>query len=109
MWKVASAKGATFTFIFPKKLAEASILLNPTPIQFNEILPAQNGHSPSLKQPTILLVEDNFEMQSLLKDILEPNYHLILAANGADALETLKQKVVDSIITDVIDAKNGWL
>jgi len=53
-----------------------------------------------LKQ--ILLVEDNVMNLKLIKDVLEmENYEIVLAVDGKEALEMLKSKDFDLILTDI--------
>lgn len=54
------------------------------------------------KTDTLLIVEDNAEVTEYLTDRLSKNYHIYTAANGADALEVLKDKEVDLVLTDVM-------
>ncbi len=50
-------------------------------------------------KPTILLVEDQPEIQELLTSLFS-EYHCISANNGLEGLEALKQNAFDIIITD---------
>ena len=54
------------------------------------------------EKKTILLVEDNEDLRVLIAEILEKDYQVIQAANGADALEKLKDENPDLILTDVM-------
>lgn len=58
---------------------------------------------------TILVVDDDNAVRALVVDILEQNKHTIVEAeNGEIALNVLKTKNVDLVITDlVMPAKNG--
>ncbi len=51
---------------------------------------------------TILLVEDNEDLRLLIAEILEKDYHIIQAGNGAAALEKLNDENPDLILTDVM-------
>lgn len=44
------------------------------------------------EKPTILLVEDNYSLRDFLKMILRPNYQVITAENGHQALDILSNK-----------------
>lgn len=58
---------------------------------------------PANKQaPTILVVEDNEELLLLLKRLLEPNYQVLTAYNGREAIEVVDNEKVDLILTDVM-------
>jgi len=50
----------------------------------------------------ILIVEDSKLNQEILRRILEKNYTIILAENGAEALETVKTEHPDLILLDLI-------
>ncbi len=94
-------EGTTFTFVFPKKIADAPVQLVSEPVVSYEKTP-KNGKHANLASSTLLLVEDNADMQSLLREIVEPQYQILQAANGAEALEILSKRTVDSIVTDIM-------
>jgi CheY-like chemotaxis protein len=53
-----------------------------------------------LKQ-TILVVDDDSDIRTILRHMLEPEgFGIVEADNGHEALECLKQKTIDLIITD---------
>jgi two-component system response regulator AtoC len=55
-----------------------------------------------VKGKKVLIVDDNPQMSSLLKDILEVfNYKGVLASDGDEALATLKKSPCDLVITDL--------
>lgn len=97
-------EGTTFTFVFPKKLAEEPVLLaSEPPVDYkNSIQTPQNGRHAHPAQSSLLLVEDNTDMQALLSEILEPHYQVFQATNGANALEILAEQAIDGIVTDVM-------
>ena len=51
---------------------------------------------------TLLIVEDNGELRSYLKNELKNQYRILLAKNGKEGLELAKSALPDIIITDVI-------
>ena len=51
---------------------------------------------------TILIVEDNEEMRIFVADMLKENYNIVLASQGKDALQCLRQQAINLIITDVM-------
>ena len=51
---------------------------------------------------TVLLVEDSEEMREYLADELAEDYNVLTAANGADALERIRNEKVDIVISDVM-------
>lgn len=53
--------------------------------------------------PTVLVVEDNFAMNTAICDILELNaYRVISAQNGEDALRLLAERKPDVILSDIM-------
>ncbi|MCB0637745.1 MAG: response regulator, partial [Lewinella sp.] len=42
------------------------------------------------ERPTIMVVEDNLDLQAYLRMVLKDNYHLVLAGHGQQALDYLK-------------------
>lgn len=60
------------------------------------------------KQPLLLLVEDNLDVQMYIAGIFNPNYRVITANNGEDGLEKAIKHHPDLIISDVVMPKmNG--
>lgn len=54
------------------------------------------------REYTLLLVDDNQEMLSYLKECFEPKYHIQTATNGENALNILKLNKIDLILSDVM-------
>lgn len=52
--------------------------------------------------PSILLVEDNEEILSILKDLFMPMYRVIIAMNGKEGLEKAKQEKPSIIVSDIM-------
>lgn len=51
---------------------------------------------------TILIVEDEKEIQSFLNDLLSEKYKILVANNGVEALEIIEKEIPDIIISDVM-------
>lgn len=63
----------------------------------------------SMKGYTLLLVEDNEEMLSFIRDRLEEQFTVETACNGKEALEVLRSNHVDLIISDIMmPVMNGY-
>ena len=60
----------------------------------------QTGYDSS--KHTILLVEDSEEMRDYLADELAEKYNVFAAANGADAMEIIKNEKVDLVVSDIM-------
>lgn len=56
-------------------------------------------------KPNILIVEDNIEMGTFLKEILSENYNCTIAFNGEEALEKIKTTSFDLITSDIMMPK----
>jgi two-component system chemotaxis sensor kinase CheA len=62
------------------------------------------GETEAPKKPsTILVVDDSITTRSLERSILEAHgYHVEVAVDGAEALEKLREKPADLVITDIL-------
>lgn len=59
---------------------------------------------------SVLIVEDNGEMLSFLRDILKADFHIFTAANGKEGLEMARVQLPDLIISDIcMPVMDGWL
>jgi len=56
----------------------------------------------NINLPTLLLVEDNFQMRKYLMEVLGESYHVISADNGNDGFLMACNKVPDIIVSDVM-------
>ncbi|MTI22918.1 response regulator [Fulvivirga sp. RKSG066] len=54
------------------------------------------------RQHTVLVVDDNQDMRSYIMRLLENTYNVLLASNGAHALEVLDNVIPDLIVTDIM-------
>ena len=52
-------------------------------------------------RPTVLMVEDNTELSAYLGKFIQEHYNVMLAHNGAEALERLTREPVDVVVTDI--------
>jgi len=58
---------------------------------------------------TVLVVEDNHDVQSLLKENLEEHYNCIQAFNGEEGLELCRKHTPDIVLSDVMmPKKDGY-
>ena len=56
----------------------------------------------SLQSALILLVEDNVEMLNFVADKLRNNYAVETAQNGVEAMEVLREKNIDLVLSDIM-------
>lgn len=58
--------------------------------------------SVSPEKRTLLLVDDDLDILSLLKEMLAPLYNLYFAQNGREALKIIEKQEVDLVVSDVM-------
>ena len=58
-----------------------------------------------LSKKTILIVEDNYDLQSFLKELLVNDYNILLAENGAEGYHYAKSNFPDLILSDIMMPK----
>ncbi len=51
--------------------------------------------------PRVLIVDDEADIRSIVRDILGSEYRIIEAENGSEALETIRQEMPDLVISDL--------
>ncbi|WP_282071985.1 hybrid sensor histidine kinase/response regulator transcription factor [Polaribacter atrinae] len=112
--KVSSSKseGTTFTFKLPvsedaysddekitssKKEVQKNISVNTTTVKEIVVKSVINK-----TKKTILVVEDNFELQNFLQNLLIEQYNVILAENGKEGSYLAKNNLPNLIISDVM-------
>lgn len=81
--------------------------------QYNELIPGEHlllkeetevntGQTVNSDLPTLLIVEDNKELQVALKEHFSTGYHILVADNGRIGLEICETCYPDIIISDVM-------
>ena len=58
--------------------------------------------SKEIKRPTVLIVEDNWELRALISSTLEPDYEVLVAENGLEGWHIATTEIPDLIISDVM-------
>jgi len=71
-------------------------------IQDQEESNSENGFEADKDGGIILIVEDNKDIRTYIKDQLEENYKIVEAADGEAGLAAAKETIPDLIITDVM-------
>ena len=106
-------KGTTFKIIMPlgnKHFEFSEFFLKteettasvPETMGDNTITREDITASASKKKYTLLMVEDNTELRSYLKNALKQNYIITEASNGQEALTVAGKLIPDIILTDVV-------
>lgn len=109
-------RGTCFTVKIPvdkdsysaDELAEDATVL---PTDAEEVVDADDTPSAddAGDKPTLLLIDDNAELLSVMKEMFKQRYTVLKAADGAQAWEKLGNHEVDVILCDVmLPDVNGW-
>lgn len=64
--------------------------------------PVNDNTDNNSSRPTVMVVDDNSEILKYIGDTLKHSYNVVLAANGAKAIEQLTSEKIDLILTDVM-------
>ena len=113
-------KGTTFTVTLPinkesfqpeqideKHTIDLSIPKNAI-IDVQALVPDVNNDDDNLQEQSdediyrLLIVEDNVELLMLMRQLLRSTYRVYVAKNGLEAIEIIRQKDLDLIISDVM-------
>ncbi|MFK7948774.1 MAG: ATP-binding protein [Saprospiraceae bacterium] len=110
--KSTFGQGSTFMVNLPKVIATPSGFINDS-IGQNETTTSTSTPTLTLQNKnlgTVLVVEDNLNMQEYIGVILKPNYNVVTALHGKAALEVLNSDVaIDLIISDLMMPEmNGY-
>ncbi|MEY2937130.1 MAG: hypothetical protein RL033_7879 [Pseudomonadota bacterium] len=104
-------RGSRFFVRLPCRLATTTTATPPVPVPVNRWSSMQGSSGDTLppdaddgaeEQPSVLLVEDNAEMRSYLRQLLAGRYRVIAVENGQAALEVARQEQPDVILSDVM-------
>lgn len=94
------------TLSFIVKIPIESILPNAIAVSKEEQKSVSNDEISSDNElPIVLLVDDNQEIRTVLKDIFKENYQILEAQDGEQALEIALKEIPDCIISDVMMPK----
>lgn len=104
-------QGSCFTVILPLEISEESVIapiagqgpaLPETDQVSNPLLPLNYGKS---ELPLLLIVEDNPDLRTYIRDQLAETYRVIEAENGESGFDQAITRIPDLIITDVMMPK----
>ncbi len=102
-------KGAAFSFVIPYDSTAFDAESFAEPVGYaHESLPEvyipiklNNGIKPNFKK-TVLVIEDDPQLNSFLRNAIGKYYHTIVAYNGEEGLHLIKQKNPDVIVSDIV-------
>ena len=98
-------KGSIFMIQFPKQLTGFPIseTANLSFLQENQTNTIASSVATNLENaPSLLIVEDNLDICQHLQIILQEDYEIIFANNGAEGLAKLEKNTPDLILTDLM-------
>lgn len=87
-------KGAKFTITLPIERIEKIKKQEKT----SQDLAESNLH----KKNSILIVEDNLEIQKLLREVFQDTYKVYTADHGRDAVAKIKKHIPDIVVSDIM-------
>ncbi|MFC5047025.1 two-component regulator propeller domain-containing protein [Aquimarina hainanensis] len=102
------SEGTTFTIKFPvteeayDDTEKVTVTHKEEPNTITPVLDDPSITEKDLMKKTILIVEDNYELQSFLKDLLSDFYNIILAENGEEGYNYAKNTIPDLILSDIM-------
>lgn len=104
-------KGSTFTLQFPvskdcfsyDEIEDVNnVDINPSSHHPQNLETLDADSEPSNRDITLLLVEDNEELLSIMSKIFARTYHVLVAHNGKEALDVIGKNDVDIVVSDVM-------
>ena len=99
-----------FTIRLPLVQPDVEVPSLPTEQEYDTMLSTTSADEEHLQsadgeqelRQTVLVVEDNDELRSFIKDALSPNYQVLEAAHGEEGLRKALQDIPDLVISDVM-------
>lgn len=100
--------GSKFTLSIPLASAKDVELKTPMSVSENEVssLLIEQGsplnHNAAHSQQVVLVIEDNVDMQSHIKQVIEQQHHCMLAISGELGLSLAQEYIPDLIVCDIM-------
>ena len=91
-----------FVVNLPLVVANENAVVIPSKVESTTI---ENAVSSETELPIVLIVDDNAEIRSVLKDIFKNEYQVLEAQDGEEALQLAQKEIPDCIISDVMMPK----
>ncbi len=111
-------KGSTFTFWLPVREFEKLGILDARSIsnfpisQFNSVnrrFPISQLPVSESERPVALVVEDNVELRTFIKQSIEKNWQVVEASNGEEGIKKAIELLPDLVISDLMmPVKDGY-
>ncbi|TDU43023.1 hypothetical protein BXY82_0428 [Gelidibacter sediminis] len=106
----SEVSGTTFTITFPVNddayTDEERMTVDDDDIIVEELIDEETlviqNKDPNVLKKTVMIVEDTLELQLFLKDLLQPQYNIILAENGNEGYHYAKNNLPDLILSDIM-------
>ncbi|WP_339814539.1 ATP-binding protein [uncultured Imperialibacter sp.] len=98
-------KGTAFTLVLPaQKISESAYQLptNTSPVKKETTMADSGDREEPVSMPVLLVVEDNAELRSFIKEGLSSHGHILEANNGKSAWNLLINELPDIVISDVM-------
>lgn len=106
-------QGSTFTVEFPldaQAYTETERVVQTTSPTDVDLVQLEITSLEALAQPeesvvsdiSLLIVEDNTQLRTLMEKIFNKRYHTYLAANGEEALAIVEEHPIDIVVSDII-------
>jgi signal transduction histidine kinase/DNA-binding response OmpR family regulator len=100
-------KGTTFTVTLPVAALSSITLDNSAQTPINKIYPEIKAATAptepnTVEKDTILIIEDNPDMRSFIREQLINEYHVMEAGNGSDGLTLAIHEIPDLIVSDIM-------
>lgn len=105
--KSEEGEGATFRITLPFQLTDSQSETNDVIVKgvANAIDENRTTRNSSITLPTLLIIDDNLEIQSYLRLELERDYSILTANDGIQGLKRAEKELPDLIISDVMMPK----
>lgn len=79
-----------------------TFIKNWLPLKIEKGIEIVDTEEPMKKKHSVLVVENEIDIQNFLKTTLSNNYNITIANNGIEALEKIKQTQFSTVISDVM-------
>lgn len=84
---------------------DMDVALNHDEVEVPNVYQSENDSAPLKDLTTVLIVEDNDDMRTFIREVLEDTYTIIESSNGVEALKTVADQLPDLIIADIMMPK----